>query len=120
MDILTIEGTDDTPAIILDKKTGAFEISGRSLSENSREFYLPVLAWIDDYAKAPNPSTTFIFRLEYSNTASSKLIQDIMMALEKIPGTKIVWYSQEDDEDMEEAGQEFSEVIDVPFEFKTL
>jgi len=119
METLVIEGTDDTPKITLDKKSGLFEISGRSLSEDSVEFYKPVLEWINHYAKDPNPTTVFVFKLEYSNTASSKLIQDIMNALEKIKGIKIIWYYQEEDEDMEQAGYEFAELVEIPFEFKT-
>jgi len=116
---LNIEGTDDTPTITLDKERGVLEISGRSLSEDSVEFYNPVLAWIAEYAKNPNDSTAFVFKLEYSNTASSKLIQDIMCALEKIKEMKIIWYYQEEDEDMEQAGYEFAELVEIPFEFKT-
>ena len=47
MEILNLEGTEDTPKIILDKKNGIFEISGRSLPEDSAEFYRPVLEWIE-------------------------------------------------------------------------
>ena len=53
------------------------------------------------------------------NTASSKLILDILSKLEVIPGTTVTWYYHEDDEDMEEAGTEFSELVEIPFEFKT-
>ena len=35
MEILNLEGAEDTPKIILDKKNGIFEISGRSLPEDS-------------------------------------------------------------------------------------
>jgi hypothetical protein len=119
MEILNLEGTEDTPKIILDKKNGIFEISGRSLPEDSAEFYRPVLEWIAEYAKGPNGSTEFVFKLEYFNTASSKLILDVLSALEDIQGMKIMWYYHEDDEDMEEAGQEFSELVEIPFEFKT-
>ena len=119
MEILNLEGTEDTPKIILDKKNGIFEISGRSLPEDSAEFYRPVLEWIEEYASAPNASTDFMFKLEYFNTASSKLILDVLSALEDIKGMKISWYFHEDDEDMEEAGQEFSELVEIPFEFKT-
>jgi hypothetical protein len=32
----------------------------------------------------------------------------------------VYWYHHDDDEDMEEAGREFSDIVDgVPFEFKT-
>lgn len=119
MEILNLEGTEDTPKIILDKKNGIFEISGRSLPEDSAEFYRPVLEWIGLYSKEANGSTEFVFKLEYFNTASSKLILDVLSALEDIQGMKIMWYYHEDDEDMEEAGQEFSELVEIPFEFKT-
>lgn len=119
MEILNLEGTEDTPKIILDKKNGIFEISGRSLPEDSAEFFRPVLEWIAAYSKEANGSTEFVFKLEYFNTASSKLILDVLSALEDIQGMKIMWYYHEDDEDMEEAGQEFSELVEIPFEFKT-
>jgi hypothetical protein len=119
MDILKLEGTEDTPRIILDKGNGIFEISGRSLPEDSAEFYRPVLEWIQQYAASPNAGTDFVFKLEYFNTASSKLILDVLSALEDIPGMRILWYFHEDDEDMEEAGEEFSELVELPFEFKT-
>jgi len=119
MEILNLEGTEDTPKIMLDKGNGIFEISGRSLPEDSAEFYRPILDWIEQYGEAPNASTEFVFKLEYFNTASSKLILDVLSALEDIKGMKILWYFHEDDEDMEEAGQEFSELVEIPFEFKT-
>lgn len=119
MRVLHLEGTEDTPKIVLDKAQGIFEISGRSLPEDSAEFFSPVLQWLGEYAQASNPSTRFDFKLEYFNTASSKLILDILSKLEDIEGASVVWYFHEDDEDMEEAGEEFSELVDVPFEFET-
>ena len=119
MEILNIEATEDTPKIFFDKQNGVFEISGRSLPEDSAEFYTPVLDWIERYTANPNASTIFSFKLEYFNTASSKLILDILSALEDIKGTKVEWYFHDEDEDMEEAGEEFSELVEIPFEFKT-
>jgi len=118
MEILNLEGTADTPKIILDKGRNIFEISGRSLPEDSAEFYKPVLDWIARYATQPNPTTDFAFKLEYFNTSSSKLILDILSALEHIKGMRIEWCYPEDDEDMEEAGKEFSELVEIPFEYK--
>jgi hypothetical protein len=119
MEILKLEGTADTPNIILDKTNRIFEISGRSLPEDSAEFYRPVLEWIGRYSKEPNATTDFVFKLEYFNTSSSKLILDVLSALEEIEGMKIEWCYPEDDEDMEEAGKEFSELVEIPFEYKT-
>lgn len=118
MNTLQLEGTEDTPKIILNKADGIMEMSGRSLPEDATLFYKPVLDWIGLYASDPNPDPVFVFKLDYFNTASSKLILDVLYALEDIKGMRIHWYFHDEDEDMEEAGQEFSELVDIPFEFK--
>ena len=119
MEVLHFKGSDDTPDITLDKLNGIFEIAGRSLPEDSAVFYEPVLKWIEQYKKEPNVNTDFVFKLVYCNTASSKFIQDILAALEPIKGIKILWYYLDDDEDMEATGREYSELVEIPFEFKT-
>jgi hypothetical protein len=119
MNILNLEGTEDTPRILLDKGNGIFELSGRSLPEDAAEFYSPVFEWLDGYSASPNAKTDFVFKLEYFNTASSKIILDILSRLEDIAGTTIHWYYHEEDEDMQEAGEEFSELVELTFEMKT-
>ncbi|MCB0489011.1 MAG: DUF1987 domain-containing protein [Cyclobacteriaceae bacterium] len=119
MEILNIEGAEDTPKIILDKGNGIFEISGRSLPEDCAEFYKPVLEWIRSYSGDSNASTDFVFNLEYFNTASSKLILDILSALNDVKGTTVFWHYQEDDEDMMEAGEEYRDLVEMPFELKS-
>ncbi len=120
MEVIKIKGTDDTPNVILDAESNIIEFSGRSLPEDVVTFYAPVLQWIEEYAKSPNPKTEVIFRLEYFNTASSKILLDILLKFEDVlnNGSEVViqWYFQEDDEDMEEAGEEYSEIVDIPFE----
>jgi len=118
MEIINLEGAEDTPKIILDRTNKIFEISGRSLPEDSAEFYQPVLDWLSEYANDPLSETIFDFKLEYFNTASSKLILDVLTVLEDIENAIVHWYFYEDDEDMEEAGEEFSELVDVQFELK--
>jgi hypothetical protein len=118
MNTLQIAETDETPQVNFDKEKGIFEIKGRSLPEDSVDFYVPILSWVKEYVRNPNPTTDVIFRLDYINTASSKLIQDIISTFEGIPGTTIVWYFLEEDETMEEMGHEFSEMINLPFELK--
>jgi hypothetical protein len=90
MEVLSIIGTDDNPTILLDKSNGIFEISGRSLPEDSAEFFNPVCEWIANYRNSPNTSTNFVFKLEYFNTASSKFIQDILLELDSIQWVKII------------------------------
>jgi hypothetical protein len=120
METIKIQGTEDTPKITLDKDNEIMEISGRSLPEDVTSFYDPVLAWLDEYSQSPNKQTIFNFKLVYFNTASSKLLLDILMKLEEIHenGNEVLirWHFPEDDEDMEEAGEEYADIVDVPFE----
>ena len=120
METIKIQGTEDTPKIILDAENELMEISGRSLPEDVAAFYEPVLNWLNEYAENPNKKTIFNFKLTYFNTASSKLLLDILMKLEEMHENNndvlIRWHYPEDDEDMEEAGEEYADIVDVPFE----
>jgi len=118
---LNIEGTSSTPKIYLDKESGKFEIAGRSFPEESRIFYAPVFAWLEEYAKNPNEETFFEFKMEYFNSSSSLLILEILNLLDSIykknKKVTISWNYLEIDEDMLEAGEEYSELVSLPFEY---
>ena len=120
MEVINIAPTDETPGVILDAASNKFEFNGRSLPEDVTIFYNPILDWFDAYGLSPNPTTEVHFKLVYFNTASSKSILDILLKLEEISEAgndlKVFWYYQEDDEDMEEAGEEYSDIVEVPFE----
>ena len=120
MENIVIQPSQKTPTIHFNGSTGILEIAGRSIPENSVEFYRPVLEWLDVYNTSPAESTEFVFKLEYFNTSSSKCILDIFRKLETVAkaGSKIVikWYFDEDDEDMQESGEDFQEIIKIPFE----
>lgn len=120
METLLIEQTDDSPRIVLDPVDKLFEISGKSLPEDVLEFYQPVLDWLNSYREAPDAKTIFSVRLIYFNTASSKMIMDIFLIFEEMVeeghDVLIRWHSHQKDEDMQEAGKEFEEMIAVPFE----
>ena len=124
MEVINIKGTEDTPNVILDKENGKFEISGRSLPEDVNMFFEPIMDWIDEYAEAPLDNTVFNFKLEYFNTASSKVILDILLKLEEIvedgKEVEIKWHYHEDEEDMLEAGEEYADIVSIPFEYVIL
>lgn len=124
MEALKIQATDETPSVVLDPANNIFEFSGKSLPEDVTLFYGPVLDWLDKYGSSPRPKTTFDFKLVYFNTASSKLILDILFKLESIheSGTEILvrWHYEEEDEDMKEAGEEYGELVSIPFELEPM
>lgn len=120
MDNIQMEGSAKTPNLDFNASTGVFEISGRSIPENSVEFYKPVLEWLDAYANAPQAKTVANIKLEYFNTSSSKCILDVLKKFEAIAkkGNDITvrWHYESDDEDMQEAGEDYKSIIQVPFE----
>ena len=120
MEALRITGTEDSPHVNLDLNENILELAGRSLPEDVNTFYEPVLSWIEEYSKNPLPSTVFDFKLTYFNTASSKVILDILTHFEEMieDGHHVLvrWHFPEEDEDMQEAGEEYSDMVDVPFE----
>ncbi|MFC2086957.1 DUF1987 domain-containing protein [Bacteroidota bacterium] len=119
MEVVNIDGTNQTPQVILDKSNGKLEISGHSLPENVQVFYGPLIEWFDQYIQDPNEKTVLEFRMEYYNTASSKMIFEILKKFDKLymegKDVEIHWYFSEDDEDMEEAGEDYSSIVEVPF-----
>jgi hypothetical protein len=84
MDAYYLEATPKTPKLDFNPDAQTFLISGRSIPENSIEFYKPLLDWLDKYVQNPLDSTTFEIKLEYFNTSSSKCLVEIFRKLEKI------------------------------------
>ena len=119
MEPILIEGTPKTPSVKFDPEKGVIEIKGRSIPENSIEFYKPLVDWLEYYAKSPLKKTLVNVQLEYFNTSSSKCILDVFKKLEAIHKANhdvvINWFYEEDDEDMLEAGEDYESIIRVPF-----
>lgn len=116
-------GTEDEPEIIFDPVNNIFKITGRSLSENPNEFYLPVIKWINEYIQNPNENTHLICNIELFNSSSARKIYEIFSKFEKIKDAgkeiSISWYYVQGDSFMEKKGKEFDSIIDIPFEIKT-
>ncbi|MGM0497782.1 MAG: DUF1987 domain-containing protein [Bacteroidota bacterium] len=122
-DEVFIKGTVETPEIILNKTDGELKFSGRSMPEDAKEFYNPLKEWIDQYANNPAPGTRVVFAYEYFNTASSKMIMEVIEEVKKI-GEKdqqltVEWHYLEDDDDMLEAGEDYEEIVDIKFQYQS-
>ncbi|HCC29606.1 MAG TPA: nuclear pore complex subunit [Marinilabiliales bacterium] len=119
MEPILIAGTPKTPTVHFDNEKGKIEIKGRSIPENSIEFYKPLVDWLEAYLSKPAQLTEVNIQLEYFNTSSSKCILDVFKKLEAIykSGNEVVinWHYEEDDEDMLEAGEDYQSIIKIPF-----
>lgn len=119
MEELVIEGTPKTPTIEFNPGEGYLLLKGRSIPENSIEFYKPLVDVLELYNGNSKSTTKVDVQLEYFNTSSSKCILDVFKKLEAINSGKneviINWFYEEDDEDMLEAGEDYQAIIDIPF-----
>ena len=119
MSDLKLEGSPKTPTIEFNSGSGYLLIKGRSIPENSIEFYKPLIEALEAYNNRPQENTKVDIQLEYFNTSSSKCILDVFKRLEKINAgdseVVINWHYEEDDEDMLEAGEDYQTIINIPF-----
>ena len=119
MNALILEPSEECPEVVLDAKAGRFEFSGKSYPEDAVGVFQPIFKWLNDYQQNPNPTTRVSFKLLYFNTASQKLILDVLSCFEKLAKqgneVSIDWYYDEEDESMQEAGEDFANLLDVPF-----
>ncbi len=119
MEPVILDATKQTPQIILNKQERLFEFSGCSLPNKANEFYIPILEWIDNYSENPNDKTVVVFKMDYYDTASSKFLYDILSQFDNLykngKDVEIHWHFAEEDENMEEAGMGYKEILEVPF-----
>ena len=130
MEELNIKGTEKSPRVLFDPDNRKFELEGNSRPENVREFYFPIIERLKSYFEKhlengdlenfkDNP-VKFIFKLEYFNSSSAKFISDLLILIgnysRKGITVKIYWYFDQGDENIMEVVEDFSEMIDVPFQ----
>jgi len=119
---LTIEATVKTPKIDFNSNSGLISISGISIPEDPQEFFTPLDEELKKYINSPVKSTNLEFKLEYFNTSTTLIIRNLIRQLRGISDkTNLIvkWYFENDDEDMEEAGDEFR-ILFKDIDFKVI
>jgi hypothetical protein len=130
MNPLLIKETTATPEIRFNITDNDFELRGCSRPEDVRDFFTPVIQWLEGLKSAvtddlvqkhKNNPVVFKFKFDYFNSSSAKFILDILVLINQIHAIgldmRIDWYYDENDDDMKEVGEELSEVVDFPFEY---
>ncbi|MDP3556802.1 MAG: DUF1987 domain-containing protein [Bacteroidota bacterium] len=117
---LVIPSTKKTPEIIF-KASGDLMISGSSLPVNIKDFYQPILDWLEEL-KNSNPSTVSLaFDLDQINSSSTRIFLQIIRLIDTFNDGKfnfsIAWHYDKDDEDLLELGKGFQEIINRKFDF---
>jgi len=121
MEPLYLEPSEDMAGVVFDKAKGKFEIYGVALPENVLEKFQPVIQWLENYQASPSKKTVLNFKLDYLNTASTKMMDKILEILHKIYingySVKVCWHYKHGDIDMQELGDELLTGYDFSKEF---
>lgn len=109
-----------TPSVYFNPNKELLDLRGKSSPENPLNFYGSLLLNIDKYAEIKG-NITVNLAFEYFNTSSSKCIFNLLRKLDEISqlGKRVIvnWYYENDDEDMLEAGEDYSSFFGYEFNF---
>lgn len=119
MEALRLDATDKTPSVRFDPVKGSLEIAGCSIHENADKFYTPLWDMIDAYGQEPAARTHVRIALDYFNSSSAKYLLDILKRLDDMhaAGTskvQVEWMYDEGDLDMQEAGNDYKGLLEMP------
>lgn len=119
--VFHIDRTETSPQIDIDLDHGVLEFIGRSLPANSEAFYVRVHGWLDEYLKAPRPSTVVNMKMDYFDTSSSKQFYNIFERLNAVSErghqVNVNWHFETGDEEMAETGKDYERFFRMDFKF---
>jgi hypothetical protein len=118
-----VEATKMTPQIELDPDKKVFSLTGNSRPENPMQFYKTMFEWLNAFFEETSEKMTFEVKMDYFNTSTSKILLDLFELFEKFAESKdihVIWYYQSDDEEMQEAGEELLDLVELSHEIKEI
>lgn len=118
---IEIPATERSPRIILNSSENRIEIAGISMINHPLNFFEPLFYWLEKIKETKPQNLSLHFNLNFFNTYTSKIILKILQkALElESPECKIkfYWYFEEEDEEIKEAGEHYSSIINRTFTY---
>ena len=116
---LEISPSNNTPHIIFYLYTNNILIEGKSFPEDSKEFYRPVIEWMDEL-KTTNPQKIKIcFNLFYLSSSSIISIKQFLMKAVEIGNAgaqiSVLWSYDEDDDDIKKTGEDYQKLTKLNF-----
>ena len=120
MEIIRIEKTNNTPSIYIDEANMLCRIVGASFPEDAYEVYQHVLDWLGRIKGELNTKLVVEFDFDFLNSISHKKVWQILHELKDMQKNgkevAVIWYYEENDEDIMEAGEDLAELMSLPFE----
>ena len=120
MDTIRIEKTNNTPSVYIDENNMLCRIEGSSYPEDAHEIYQYVLDWLSRVQDSSASQVIVEFDYDFLNSISHKKVWQILQQLKQFHNNgrtvKVKWFFEENDEDIMEAGEDLSELMNIPFE----
>ena len=114
-----IKETLHTPSVQVFNDDNLIVVSGTSRLEDPSIFYQELAEIYEGYIQTFKKRVTLDFNINYINTSSSKWLFHILKNLQVKYSDKtdivVNWYYEEDDEVIQEAGEVFESLLQLPF-----
>ncbi|MGZ4036106.1 MAG: DUF1987 domain-containing protein [Bacteroidia bacterium] len=118
---LEIQPSNNTPHIILDADSGTFLIEGKSFPEDSKEFYRPVIEWMDEFKSTKPQKISISFNLFYLSSSSIISVKQFLMKIVDLNAsgvqTNIIWNYDDDDDDIKKTGEDYQKLTKLNFQY---
>jgi len=121
MAMINIPRTKRTPEITLDETTNILVFKGRSLPENTKQFYQQVKAKLNTYK--PKKGARITINVTFSYVSSSSLIallsifNQVKLHCDQGCTLKINWFYEQYDEDLLSIGHDMQQLSGVEFKY---
>ncbi|MFP4557348.1 MAG: DUF1987 domain-containing protein [Bacteroidales bacterium] len=124
MGIFKIEQQEDTPQVSIDFDNGIVEFKGKSLPEDSTDFFRPVEDAVRKYLSEPQPTTIVSLQFDYLNSSSQKRMLEIVSLFEDLElngkSLEVIWFYPDDDDDILDEGKEFARMLGMNIAIKPI
>lgn len=116
---IRIKQTTDSPSLIIDGEVGLIRIAGKAIAHDPGTVYKKLDKEVSEYCLDPHRFSTVNIKLINLSSGASKWLFHLLKELEKINSkeTRVIvnWFYEYDNELMLEVGEDFQQIIDLPF-----
>lgn len=122
MEKWTIEATDRTPSVVLDRQESILKLEGRSYPEEGMDFFDPIILRFKTLEESDNPIKVIHIRLEYYNSSTSKAMAELFTSMITAKNNdhevKVIWEFEEDDDGIQDDIDMFLDTFELDFDIR--
>ena len=109
----------DSPSLIIDGEVGLIRLAGKAIAHNPGTVYSKLEKEVSEYCLHPHSFSTINIKLITLSSGASKWLFHLLKEFEKINSKEsrviVNWFYEYDNDLMQEIGEDFQQIIDLPF-----